>query len=170
MYDYSTTHICFPEDHAEYFKRTSKDIVRPSVLYNPPDDNTKGYCEDPHITVLYGIHANRPSFELLDLIKNYPRFVVKLGLISLFRNDEFHVVKADVESPDLHILNAEIKEIMTNTQNFPNYVPHATIAYVQPGTCDHLEGLDTFKGLSFLVNKITFCNQSGEEMHIPLHP
>lgn len=164
-YDYSSTQILLPENEAMIFTKFSKEIIKPSVIHKPDE---YGFPDDKHVTVLYGIHAEYPSLALQDFIQHYPRFLVTLGKVSLFKSDEYDVVKLDVRSPDLHVLNSEFKEIEENTQSFPNYIPHATIAYVKCGTCDHLEGIDTLNGLSFVPEFIQFSSTNEQRYDIPL--
>ena len=164
-YDFASTQINFPLVESDYYLSKVKDMIPSSDLYEP--DDQKGMIQDPHVTVLFGLHNQKPSLELINFIESYPRFVVQLGLVSLFKNETFDVVKVDVNCPDLHVLHSQIKELMPNTQTFPEYIPHSTIAYVKKDTSDHLEGLDTFKGMSFVATHLSFSRKSGDLIYIP---
>lgn len=166
-YPYSNTQVQFPPEVAEPFLTKGKKIVKQSDLYS----SDKGYENNPHVTVLYGLHDQEPSMKLLDLIETHPKFTVRLGKISLFKEEKnpFDVVKADIDCNDLHILNNEIKKICAYTSDFPEYIPHATIAYVKKDTCDHLEGMKPFEGMSFVVTNILFsAKEKGTKRLIPL--
>jgi tRNA nucleotidyltransferase/poly(A) polymerase len=105
-----------------------------------PDDvlDVEGYGieTEPHTTILYGFHPEVTPEEVFDLFKlNIPVEPIKVGIsgISIFSNPEFDVVKFDVESPILNQAN-KIMSDLPNTNTFPEYHPHITIAYVKKGT------------------------------------
>ena len=91
----------------------------------------------PHITILYGIHANEVTDSaIIDFVSNNTQAInIKLEKISLFQNERFDVLKFDIEyNSDLLVgLNARCKESFPYTSTFPTYVPHCTIAYLNPG-------------------------------------
>ena len=129
-----------------------------------------GLENEPHITILSGIHAIHPSIELMEIIETYPKISVTLDNISIFKGSEsynpFDVVKVDVQSSDLYVLHHAFAEVCENTQEFPKYVPHATVAFVKPDSCDHLEGLNRFHGISFLADYVVFSGQDGRHRRI----
>lgn len=168
-FDYSSTQVNFPEDSAREFFEQRKSIISNSDLYRP---ETMGYSDEPYVTLLYGIHATSPSLELQEVIETYPKFTVRLGNVSLFKGHEsdnpFDVVKVDINCPDLYVLNKEFQEVCEYTNEFPEYIPHATIAYVKQDTCDHLEGLNSFNGISFLAEHVIFSSKDGQKRFICL--
>ncbi len=93
-----------------------------------------GLETDPHITILYGLHDD--EFKLDELKKILPPiekvFAFKKN-ISIFENENFDVLKFDIESSILHELNSAICEKFPYTSTF-DYHPHMTIAYVKKGT------------------------------------
>jgi 2'-5' RNA ligase len=103
-------------------------------------DNAKGREDESHVTVKYGLVDAKPSRELLGILKNTKPFDIELGPISLFRNDNFDVVKMEVISPELRALNSKICKACPNEDKHPEYNPHVTIAYVKPGAGDRFEG------------------------------
>lgn len=93
----------------------------------------KGREDQPHCTILYGITENYPSF-VADLLSRFKRPIrFGLGRVSVFEQDEYDVLKVDVASPDLLFLNALLRANLENEQEFKQYVPHATLAYVKKG-------------------------------------
>ena len=108
-------------------------IVDKKDVYEKDDDY--GYEKEPHITIVYGLHQDEiDNKELYEKIKELIRPVtVKIEKISIFENDEYDVVKFDVPVTDE--LKEYRKEFMKfpNTQKFPGYHPHMTIAYVKRG-------------------------------------
>jgi len=106
-------------------------------VYIKPSDDSYGLEENPHVTVLYGIHEDEvdPSV-VTDMIEQKMEPIkVKISEIDIFENEEYDVVKYNVPVTD------ELKEYremfmnsFENTQTFPEYYPHITLAYVKPGT------------------------------------
>jgi len=106
-------------------------------VYIKPYDESYGLEEQPHVTILYGIHEDdvHPSV-VVDMIEQ--RFLpaaVSISEISIFEQDDYDVVKYDVPVTDQLLEYRELIETsFANTQTFPEYHPHMTIAYVKPGT------------------------------------
>jgi 2'-5' RNA ligase len=120
----------------------------------------------PHITVKYGLHTDDPE-EIRALLESEKPIKVRLGKTSLFENDEHDVVKVDVDSEDLHRLNAKLKQL-PNTETHPKYQPHATVAYVKPGLGKKYKDLTDLDGQEVLVDKIVFSMKNGRQIPIPL--
>ena len=101
--------------------------------------NKEGYGieHEPHTTVLYGFHSNEVTpKEIENVVKNKEsgkdKISVTIKNISCFENKDFDVVKFDIESSDLNELNKELSKF-PNTNDYPDYHAHMTIAYVKSG-------------------------------------
>lgn len=108
-------------------------VIKPEDVYEK--DNDYGIEKEPHLTILYGFHDEVTSTEVFELFKEVmpmKPIEVKISGISVFENENFDVVKFDVNSPELTELN-EIMRQLPNTTKFPNYHAHITIAYVKKG-------------------------------------
>lgn len=99
----------------------------PADLLHP-----KGAEDDPHITALYGLTDDDPAgvCEVLSQINKPLPF--RLGAVSVFERPEYDVLKVDVHSPALHILNRLLSRL-PNDNEFPQYRPHVTLAFVHKG-------------------------------------
>ena len=97
-----------------------------------------GREENSHVTVLYGLHTNDFQ-DVKPIIDKLYSFEIKLGKISKFESKDYDVLKVEIESPYLHLINKKLKTLPFTTK-FPNYVPHMTIAYVKKDSCNHLLG------------------------------
>jgi 2'-5' RNA ligase len=109
--------------------------VKKEDIYDKPGFRLE---EDPHTTVLFGFHDKEVSLdEIQNVLRKYlngkDKIEVKLTGMSLFENEKFDVLKFDIESEDLKNLNSLLKEF-PNTNDHPEYHPHATVAYLLPGT------------------------------------
>ncbi len=94
-----------------------------------------GFENKPHITVKYGFRDPSPETvqQLKEVLSSWTPIYVKLTSLSLFRGcEDGDVLKVDVYSPELHKLNREIKSKFDCHDKFPNYLPHLTIAYLDP--------------------------------------
>ena len=162
-HEYSSTQVNFSPEATKEFLSSQKSLINKNDLYKP--NSGMGLEINPHVTILFGIHAKHPSIDLMNIIETYPKITVTLGDISIFKgiekDDPFDVVKVDVRCPDLHVLNYILMDSCENTQDFPEYIPHATVAFVKPDTCDYLEGLNRFSGICFLADCVIFSDQLG---------
>lgn len=102
---------------------------------NDLNEEAGGLEHDAHITMLYGFHEEVTPEEIESFLKSHITRPIKVGLskISLFENGEFDVVKFDIVSPNLKRLHYLLRDKFPCTIKFPEYHPHATIAYVKPG-------------------------------------
>src|SRR5205807_481747 len=125
-----------------------------------------------HLTVRYGIQG-----ENTEGIKNYLRslspFEAKLGKTEKFapteHSDGAAVIQAPIESPELHKINQEIAQHGDFAESsFPEYKPHATIAYVKPEAADRYVGMGVTAGKTFKVSSIAITDREGKQEEIKL--
>jgi len=98
--------------------------------------NDYGLEHTPHCTVLFGINLTEtePS-EVRKVMETFKPIKVMISQFSIFTNENYDVVKYDVPvTPELRLYHELVKKTFPNTQDFPDYHPHMTIAYVLPGT------------------------------------
>lgn len=119
----------------------------------------KGKEDEPHITVVYGIHDESSRDVIGEILKNQKPIVVTLRKSSLFEKDDCDVVKLDVESPELHELREAILEACPNTQTYSEYQPHVTLAYVQKGAGQKYVGLVDMDGEKVKLAEFCFCDR-----------
>ena len=101
-------------------------------IYDPDGDH--GVEHNPHVTILYGLHDWLISdSDVEDALMKFKAPKVRLGKLSIFENPSFDVVKIDVLSDDLAMMNKVFSDF-PHTSDFPDYRPHVTVAYVQKGT------------------------------------
>lgn len=111
-----------------------KDIPKEDLYTEEPGF---GYENWPHVTVLFGFHEDADIDKIKKLIKENCKESIEVTLkkISFFDNKDkgYDVVKFDVECDKLHELNKIMSDNFDYTNDYPEYHPHATIAYVLPG-------------------------------------
>ncbi len=105
-------------------------------------EKKNGY--DLHATILHGL-TDQDATAAFDVLRRWQRPVqFRLGAVSVFERDnrDYDVLKVEVLSPDLHVLNAMLRTL-PNQEEFPDYCPHITLAYLKKGT-----GNDVAKGMA----------------------
>jgi len=131
-------------------------LVREEDLYND-SSNDYGFEKNPHITLLYGIHDE----EIIDKsiiyskIENISQLKFTVKEVSIFSNDDspYDVIKFDITATKaLTDLRKEFEEDLPNTQTFPEFHPHMTIAYVKKGESAKYRRIFK-KGLKFIFKK-----------------
>jgi hypothetical protein len=123
-----------------------------------------GLEDEPHITVLYGLHTQQLK-PITDKITFKP-VKFKIKNISLFENEKFDVLKLGIESTDLSDLNKELCKKFSFTNNFPNYIPHCTIAYLVPGAGHNYTKMkNELVGKEFTANRFIFSNKFSDKVY-----
>lgn len=161
-YDYSSTQIDLNEELAQSF------LERGTSLVSKKDLTGDGFEDNPHVTVLYGIHDLDPTPQIIDIIETYPKFSITLGNISLFKEETYDVVKVDVDCSDLFALRNAFMNNCYFTSTFPEYIPHMTVAFVKPDSCDHLIDNPSFKGLTAIAEDVVYSCKDGKKRIISL--
>lgn len=127
-----------------------------------------GREDDIHATVKYGLHdeSHKSSRKAL---KGERAAHVRLGVMSLFKNEGADILKIEVHSPDLHRLNHKISKI-PHTDTHPAYKPHITIAYLKPGEGKKYAGrpLPNITGKKVVVDFVRFSGKNRDIHDIPL--
>ncbi len=120
-----------------YFDKAFLDIdVKEEDLYNN-EENEYGREIEDHVTVLYGLTDDEiDESEIVKLFTMIDGPLVSTEQISLFQNDKFDVVKFDIISDELTLLNKVLTSTFPFKSTFPDYHAHSTIAYCLPGTGD----------------------------------
>jgi len=126
-----------------------------------------GKEDDVHCTILYGLHMKELEPELVDYMSNVEPFYVTMGNISYFDCDDYDVMKIEVQGNELHNLHNGLKETFENTQSFPEFNPHVTIAYIKKGYNRGLVDNYAFIGNKMLVDKLSFSSRDGDKTVVP---
>ena len=123
----------------------------------------------PHLTLLFGIHNTVSDDEILNCFEGFTEddFKVQLDGVSIFENPEFDVVKLGVVlTPKLKEINKKLSEL-PNSNQFPEYKPHITLAYVKSGLGKKYVNPD-YKYEIKTISKIVYTRPDNTELTIKL--
>jgi len=159
---YSSTQVNIPDDLAQRVRDFAKKQV--------PDEKLaeEGREDEPHITVLYGLHGTDAA-PALELLKGEGPVTAKIGTLSLFSNPEGDVLKLSVNSPELAALNKKLSAL-PNSNEYPEYQPHITVAYLKPGEGKKYVGrpLPGLTGKTLTFDKVVYSPSEGDRTEIGL--
>lgn len=133
-------------------------------IYEEEGDSTYGIQNNPHLTLLYGLHDTVTPDMVKSVFENFTDNInIVVDGIDIFENEKFDVVKFNVK-PDgvLQYLHDELSKF-PNSDQYPDYKPHITIAYVKKGTGKKYVNPD-YKYEVKNVDKITYSMPSGEKV------
>jgi len=131
------------------------------------EERSYGKEDDPHVTLLYELHDDETDdeevFSACSEIE-YPE--IKLHNVSCFKNDKYDVLKFDAECEELHKANKKLSKL-PHTTSFPDYHPHATIAYLKSGKGDKY--VEKFKDLEYFAApvEIEYSKAEGDKIKKP---
>jgi len=115
--------------------RFNSHLIDKNDIYNT-EDNSYGIENKEHVTVLYGINNNIDIDEIKRYLIPLDQIIIEFKNVSYFSNKDFDVLKYDVYSDELFKLNKILTENIDYKNDYPEYHPYATIAYLKPGTAE----------------------------------
>lgn len=109
----------------------SKQLINDNDLYI--ENGEYGRETEGHITIRYGFLKDLNELEVRQLIQGQKPFLVELiGLDKFVSAPKYDVAMFKASSPVLKKLN-ELSGVYLNENDYPEYNPHLTLAYVQKG-------------------------------------
>lgn len=122
-------------------------LIDDDDVYNDPDDDSFGLEDEPHTTLLYGLHKGVSDEDVKKILDKYTFESCKIFNPSLFENEKYDILKFDMKGDSLHSVNKDLKK-HPYTSDYPDFHPHLTIAYLKSGTgkkyIDKLKGIKNF--------------------------
>ena len=122
----------------------------------------------PHVTIKYGLHTSNFA-DVVPYLTGVESINLHIGDLSLFTSDTQDVLKFTISSDDLVNLRSNIDRL-PNTDNYPTYNPHLTVAYLKPGTGHKYLGYDSMsKGMVLQARSILFTTPERNNNEITLN-
>lgn len=116
------------------FIKKLQDIIPKKELYFGDDgeDNDYGIEDNSHVTLAPCLDSNVDLEKLKTLLSPLNEYKCILNNISIFENEKYDVLKADVKCPNMHKTYEKIKDNFELHSDYKEYHPHMTIAYLKP--------------------------------------
>jgi 2'-5' RNA ligase len=167
-YSYSCALLPLSDNVSSILKYWARKMIPEECLYVNSDEGIDGYEFTPHVTVKYGLSDDKPN-TLADICDGCGLINIEFGKVDKFdTNPNFDVIKVNVESDQLRILNDKISEGMPHDEKWDSYKPHATLAYVKKGECEELIKSGFFTKLNDVIDQVCFSSKTGTEHYINL--
>ena len=150
-----------------YFEEPFKEIkIKDEDVYDNEDNEYGRELNDKHCTILYGLKDTEiDEDELVKLFSMIEGPEVTTNKISLFKNDKYDVVKWDIISDELTILNKMVCSMFPYKSDFPEYKAHATICYCLPGKGKKYEE-ELKKPLKYKISYWVYSKADGKKIKI----
>jgi len=138
------------------------------LLFNGRDEDGDRFDKppDPHVTILYGIKTSNIN-EIIKPFKDIHYISFKLGKVTFFdhSNKKWMVLKVEVQSNTLDMLNNRIKRELDFEKSFDEYHPHITIAYLKKNSevKQKYNGIDIFNNFHDITNIIDISTGNGHK-------
>lgn len=127
-YEYGCVMLYF--DFPQLFK--IQDGIDPNDIYEVEDDNSFGLENEPHVTLLFGLHKEVTDEDVRKILKKHTFGDITVNQLSFFDNPDYDVLKFDVKGKSLYDVNSDLKKF-PHTTDYPNYHPHLTVGYLKNG-------------------------------------
>ena len=132
------------------------------------DEGKPGIQENPHVTVLYGLHEEVSLEQVKSVFEDIDESLdIKIEGIGVFENENFDVVKFNVvPSSTLQDLHDKLSEF-PNSNEYPEYEPHITIAYIKKGHGKKYEDL-TYRHSVENVDEVCYSIPNGSKEYFSI--
>lgn len=132
-HDYGCVMIYFDITKTNWDKLQS--MIDEEDVYTEEGDKSFGREDEPHVTILYGLHATNTDEDIEEIVDTLKAPELILKEISIFEKEKFDVLKFDIvgdSAEKLSKMNAKFAKL-PHTTSYPDYHPHSTIAYIKKG-------------------------------------
>jgi 2'-5' RNA ligase len=168
-YSYSCLMAVLPPEVARRIRAFSF-AIPDSDIYEI-DDEEHGRPSEMHVTVKYGIHTPDPD-EVRAILSGMDMAKATLRGITAFHNEDCVVLKVDVDSDDLAMLNKVVSTELRCTDTHPVYKAHVTVAYLKHHAEEkfyyHRYFSNIFYGTEVYFDRLQFSTADGNREWVDL--
>ena len=134
-------------------------------------DWSYGIEDKPHITVKFKIPFDNPN-KIIKILENMEGGNVSIQDIQIFEQDKYDVLVVECKSNTLNKLHKQLTDKLDIPDDYPDYIPHVTIAYFKKGKAKQYKdmALKEFinKNLNFNFDKVIFQDRENKKTPINL--
>jgi 2'-5' RNA ligase len=161
-HDYATTQAIPPEDVIQAVLAARQEIDQEDL------NAEEGFGDDPHVTVLYGLSDDQRE-PALEILRGAGDLDATVKGVDVFQNDDYDVVIFALESESLSALRDKLDQL-PNANEWPDYRPHMTVAYVQKGLGEkYKKSLQSdIINARFKIDKLEFSGADGDVATVDL--
>lgn len=148
-------------------------LIDPQDVYLDPEDLTFGLEDEPHVTLLYGLHEEVSLDTVKSIVENHNFGPIVAFNASIFEPEKYDVLKFDIRYPIkggafLHKCNQDLVKL-PHTTDFPNYHPHMTVAYIKKGLGQKY--VDKINGIEYDLEPtyVVYSTSNGEKHRIEIN-
>ena len=123
-------------DTPEFVKDLQNKIPEDELYTDDNSPHDYGLEKETHVTLVPCLDNDTKINDIKKYLKEISRYKTILTNISLFKNDDYDVLKCDAQSVLLKDTNKNITEEFPTHSEFKDYHPHLTIAYLKSGMGD----------------------------------
>jgi hypothetical protein len=129
-----------PIEYCQKMVNLAKTIIPSKNLYTDPNDpRSYGYTDkDFHCTIKYGFSPDLLKVDVARILNGLEPFNIKFTALNLFNNENYDVVKFEVEKSEMLGELRRRCDLYKNEDKYPTYNPHSTLAYVKKGSFPHI--------------------------------
>jgi len=130
------------------------------------EDSVVELEDNPHITLLYGIHTNNIN-EIKSVLGDFPPFEIQFGATKLFMADDLNpndVLFIEIFCKQLRPLKEKLVLNTNVTQTYTGFLPHCTVGFLQPGHALQFIGTNPLVGEWVTINNVTFGTEDNREI------
>jgi hypothetical protein len=127
-YDYGCAMLYFSFDEL----KDVQSLIKPKDVYIDPEDDSFGLEDEPHTTLLFGLHDEVTKEHVESVLDDFTYSTCKVFNPSIFEGKKYDVLKFEVDGDYLHETNEALKHF-PHISTHPTYNPHLTIGYITKG-------------------------------------
>lgn len=163
VHEYGCVMLALPVDSDSWKKL--QEMIDEDDIY---DEEGYGRENETHVTLLYGLHEDIDDDEIKEAMQGmvFTKPIIQLQTLSLFENEKFDVLKFDIECDDLHKMNETLCKF-PHTNDYPDYHPHCTVAYLKPGRGKKYSGPIDFP-MEVKPVEVLYSKPNGDKLKWPL--